>query len=92
MKVPESKPTRSTVGNNSAGIPAPGEFRPHELQPGLSQLAVDLAEAARLIGVSAKTMRREIDRGRLRAFKVGRLVRVRTAELQAYLKRLEGGI
>lgn len=53
-------------------------------------LAVDLPQAAKMLGVCTATMRREIDRGKLRAFKIGRVYRVRVAELHAYLKRLEG--
>lgn len=52
-------------------------------------LAVDVNEAAQLLSVSPKTVRREIARGNLRAVRVGRFLRIRTAELNAYLERLE---
>lgn len=52
-------------------------------------LAVDLPEAARLLSVSVRTVRREIDRGHLRAVRIGRVWRVRLSELDAYLKRME---
>lgn len=52
-------------------------------------LAVDFDEAAQMIGVCTATIRREVNRGRLRAVRVGRLYRVRVAELHAYLKRQE---
>ena len=52
-------------------------------------LALDAFEAARMLGVDHKTLRREIDRGRLRGFKVGRLLRIQTAELLAYIRRQE---
>jgi len=55
----------------------------------LSSLAVDLKNAASLVGVSVKTIRREINRGNLRALQIGRVWRVRVAEIEAYLKRLE---
>jgi excisionase family DNA binding protein len=57
---------------------------------GLPVMAVDISQAAQMIGVSDDTIRREIDRGRLRAARVGRLVRIRVVELTAYLKRSEG--
>ena len=52
-------------------------------------LAVDLPEAAHMLGVCTETIRREINRGRLRAFKIGRVWRVRITELNAYMKALE---
>ena len=52
-------------------------------------LAVDIEEAGRLVGVCCETIRREIMRGNLRAFKIGRVWRVRISELLSYLKRLE---
>lgn len=45
------------------------------------------AEAARLANVSTKTIRREIDRGELRAAHVGRLVRIDPDDFRAYLER-----
>lgn len=62
----------------------------HEGEVGkVSSMAVDLAKSAALLGVSVKTVRREIARGKLRALQIGRVWRVRVAELEAYLKRLE---
>lgn len=52
-------------------------------------LAVDVFQAAAMIGVCDDTIRREIDRGNLKACRVGRLLRIRVAELHAYLKRAE---
>jgi excisionase family DNA binding protein len=52
-------------------------------------LAVGIAEAARLVSVSDDTIRREIDRGRLRAAKIGKIWRIRVKELEEYLKRSE---
>jgi len=52
-------------------------------------LAVDLDTAAQMLGVCTATIRREIDRGRLRAVKIGGIFRIRVAELHAYLKRQE---
>ena len=43
-----------------------------------------------MTGVSAKTINREIARGKLKAFRIGRLVRIRSRELQDYMKRAEG--
>lgn len=52
-------------------------------------LAVSLQEAAELIGVHVNTVRREINRGNLAAVRIGRVLRVRVAEIHAYLKRNE---
>lgn len=52
-------------------------------------LAVDIPQCAEMIGVSDDTIRREIDRGRLRAVKIGRVWRIRISELEAYLRRSE---
>jgi excisionase family DNA binding protein len=56
---------------------------------GITALAVDLNEAASLLGVSVTTIRREINRGNLLALRIGRVFRIRIAELHAYLKRAE---
>ena len=56
---------------------------------GLPVMAVDINQAAQMIGVSDDTIRREIDRGRLRAVKIGRVWRIRMSELEAYLRRCE---
>lgn len=55
----------------------------------LGSLAVDMKQAASMLGVSVKTIRREINRGKLRALQVGRVWRVRVAEIEAYMKRAE---
>lgn len=52
-------------------------------------LAVDIVEAARLLGVCDDTIRKEVDRGELKASRVGRVWRIRVSELDAYLKRCE---
>ncbi|HLX63351.1 MAG TPA: helix-turn-helix domain-containing protein [Planctomycetota bacterium] len=52
-------------------------------------MAVDIVEAARLLGVCDDTIRREVDRGELKASRVGRVWRIRVSELDAYLKRCE---
>jgi excisionase family DNA binding protein len=48
---------------------------------------VSLREASRLLGVCVRTIRREIDRGRLSAFRVGRNLRIKLSELQRYMER-----
>jgi len=69
---------------NSAANPAV-----RSVSAGLPVMAVDINQAAQMIGVSDDTIRREIDRGRLRAVKIGRVWRIRTSELEAYLRRCE---
>lgn len=53
----------------------------------IEQECVSLREASRLLGVCVRTIRREIDRGRLAAFRVGRNLRIKTSELQRYMER-----
>ena len=48
---------------------------------------VSLREASRLLGVCVRTVRREIDRGRLSAFRVGRNLRIKLSELRRYMER-----
>ncbi len=68
----------STLAQSTFG--QEGQFAP---------IAVDLNDAARLLGVSFKTTRREIGRGNLKALRIGRVWRARVAEIDSYLKRLE---
>lgn len=44
-----------------------------------------LQEAADLVGVSTKTLRREIDRGRLPIYRVNRQIRISDEDLMNYL-------
>jgi excisionase family DNA binding protein len=47
---------------------------------------VSLREAASVLGVCVRTVRREIDRGKLFALRVGRSLRVRISELRRYME------
>ena len=69
------------------------QSRPVAEAPVLSNnaLALDLGEAAQMIGVHKRTVLREIRRGRLRGLKIGSRWRVRVAELKAYVERMEKG-
>ena len=51
--------------------------------------AVDIRTAADMLGVCHVTVRREIDRGALRAVRIGRVWRVRLTAIEEYLKRKE---
>lgn len=53
---------------------------------------MSLREASRLLGVCVRTVRREIERGRLIAFRVGRSLRIRMSELRRYMEREAIGI
>lgn len=46
---------------------------------------VSLKEAGRILGVCVRTVRREIDRGKLAAFRVGRNLRIKLSELRRYM-------
>jgi excisionase family DNA binding protein len=47
-----------------------------------------IADAAERLGVSSKTVRRLISAGRIPAFRVGRLVRIKPADLDAAFERI----
>ncbi|MBA3834151.1 MAG: helix-turn-helix domain-containing protein [Chthoniobacterales bacterium] len=54
--------------------------------------SVTIASAAKHFSVCSRTLRREIERGRLSAFRVGRSLRIRTQELNRYMQaRAIGG-
>jgi excisionase family DNA binding protein len=57
----------------------------------MEPLAVDVHEAARLISLSARTIRRYIQIGRLRAVRIGRRVLVPVKSLKALLDTNETG-
>jgi excisionase family DNA binding protein len=50
----------------------------------------DVAEAAKLLRVSEKTVRRLITAGALAAYRVGRRVRISEADLRAFLNQRRG--
>jgi excisionase family DNA binding protein len=47
---------------------------------------VSLREAARILGVCVRTVRREIDRGKLLGIRVGRNLRIKVSELRRYME------
>lgn len=51
---------------------------------------VGLAEAAELLGVDHSTLRAQVHRGRLRAFKVGRDWLVTDEEIDRYRREVQG--
>lgn len=53
---------------------------------------VSLREAGRILGVCVRTVRREIDRGKLLAIRVGRSLRIRVSELQRYMRSHPVGV
>lgn len=54
-----------------------------------TRMAVTMKEAAEILGVCKRMLEREVDRGHLRALRIGRTWRVRMAEIRAYLERME---
>lgn len=50
---------------------------------------LNIEEAAYRLGVSVRYMRRMVDEKRVRYLKVGRLVRFRSPDLEAFLKQAE---
>lgn len=57
------------------------------MNPVDDERCVSLKEAARLLQVCVRTLRREIERGRLSAFRVGRSLRIKLSELRRYMNR-----
>lgn len=53
---------------------------------------VSLRSAGMILGVCARTVRREVDRGRLHSFRVGRSVRIKMSELRRYMEREPVGV
>jgi excisionase family DNA binding protein len=53
---------------------------------------VSLSRAAKILGVCVRTVRREIDRRRLAAFRVGRNLRIKMSELGRYMEREPIGV
>ena len=49
---------------------------------------LSIAEAAEILAVSPKTIRRRIDGGGLPAFRDGRLIRIKRADLDEYVARM----
>jgi excisionase family DNA binding protein len=49
--------------------------------------AISLREAARILNVCVRTVRREIERRRLVGFRVGRSLRIRMSDLRRYMER-----
>lgn len=52
-------------------------------------VAIKLAKVATMFQVSEKTLRREISRRKLKAVRIGRVLRVRVDEIENYLRRQE---
>jgi excisionase family DNA binding protein len=58
---------------------------PSEAAAAVQPMAVDIREAARLTNTSPSTIRRAIAAGKLRAAKIGASLRLRPADLDAWL-------
>lgn len=56
-----------------------------------SARAVTIKEAAAMLSICERTIRREIDRGRLRAYRIGRAIRIRVSDIEAYLNNSQVG-
>lgn len=48
---------------------------------------LDVVEVSRILGVCVRTVIREIQRGRLRAFRVGRKWKIQLSELRRYMEQ-----
>ena len=59
----------------------------NETSDGDVDQCVSLLRAAKILGVCVRTVRREIERGRLAAFRVGRSLRIRMSELRRYMQQ-----
>jgi excisionase family DNA binding protein len=52
---------------------------------------VGLSEAGRILGVCVRTVTREIQRGRLHAFRAGRKWKIQMRELRRYMQGISTG-
>jgi excisionase family DNA binding protein len=59
----------------------------NETSDGDVDQCVSLLRAAKILSVCVRTVRREIDRRRLAAFRVGRNLRIKMSELRRYMDR-----
>jgi excisionase family DNA binding protein len=53
----------------------------------IEPLYLNYDDAGRVAGISGREVRRRVARGELRAYRVGRLVRIALADLVAWLER-----
>jgi excisionase family DNA binding protein len=53
---------------------------------------VSLSRAAEILDVCVRTVRREIDRRKLAAFRVGRNLRIKMSELRRYIEQESIGV
>jgi excisionase family DNA binding protein len=53
---------------------------------------ISLSRAAKILGVCVRTVRREIERRKLIAFRVGRSPRIRMSELRRYMEEQTMGL
>lgn len=61
-------------------------------QDDVERLALSMREAAQAIGVSERTIFNAIKAGRLKACRVGRLVRIRPADLERFVGGEQGEV
>ena len=52
-----------------------------------SEEPIDAEEAAKMLGVTARTVTRLAERGEIPAFRVGRLWKFRRSDIQKYIER-----
>ena len=83
---PSSPPTPSA--EPAAVPPRRGASRPGALRPSMSRLSpmLTVADAAGLLSVSSKTVRRLIEREALSAHRIGSGLRISEADLRDYLR------
>jgi excisionase family DNA binding protein len=64
----------------------------NETSDGDVDQCVSLLRAAKILGVCVRTVRREIERGKIIAFRVGRNLRIKMSELRRYIERELAGV
>ena len=64
----------------------------NETSDGDVDQCVSLLRAAKILGVCVRTVRREIERRKLSAFRVGRSLRIRMSELRRYMEEQTMGL
>jgi excisionase family DNA binding protein len=64
----------------------------NETSDGDVDQCVSLLRAAKILGVCVRTLRREIERGKITAFRVGRNLRIKMSELRRYMEQELAGV
>ena len=96
MSAQSPKPIAAQPGRDSPDVERPRAPTPNAPEEDdapkahrIAPLAVSIADAAAMLSLSDDTIRRAIDRGDLRASRLGHVWRIRVADIEGYLHQRE---